>query len=116
MLRTEKPWGFEELIEQNDTYVVKRITMNPGHRCSLQYHDLKRETIMCLAGVLCIKMGKRRHRLIPFQTLTIPTRVPHRMMVEAHRDVCVYLECSTNHLDDIVRLEDDYGRPPTETG
>ena len=41
----EKPWGKEEILEQNNFYVLKRLTMNKGHQCSLQYHDFKHETI-----------------------------------------------------------------------
>ncbi len=42
----EKPWGREEVVELNDKYMVKKLTMWAGHRCSLQYHNLKKETIM----------------------------------------------------------------------
>ena len=41
----KKPWGQEELIEINNNYVVKRLTMNKGHQCSLQYHEEKHDTI-----------------------------------------------------------------------
>ena len=48
----EKPWGCEEVVEINDKYMVKKLTMWAGHRCSLQYHNLKKETIYVLSGVL----------------------------------------------------------------
>lgn len=50
----EKPWGREEVIEINDKYMLKKLTMFAGHRCSLQYHNTKKETIYILSGVLKI--------------------------------------------------------------
>ena len=46
----EKPWGQEEIIEINDRYMVKRLTMWKGHSCSLQYHNQKKETIFVLCS------------------------------------------------------------------
>ena len=54
--RTEKPWGYEELLEQNDVYVVKRLFMKAGHSCSLQYHNKKHETIYVLSGKLAVSV------------------------------------------------------------
>jgi len=53
----EKPWGREEVIEINDKFMVKRLTMWAGHRCSLQYHNVKKETVYVLSGVLKILQG-----------------------------------------------------------
>ena len=47
----EKPWGKEEVVEINDRYMVKKLTMWKDHRCSLQYHEIKRETIYVLSGL-----------------------------------------------------------------
>ena len=47
--RIEKPWGFEEIIEVNDKYVVKKLHMEQGHRCSLQFHEQKHETVVVLS-------------------------------------------------------------------
>ena len=52
--KIEKPWGYEELIECNDRYVVKKLFMKKGHSCSIQYHELKTETIIVLNGTLNI--------------------------------------------------------------
>ncbi|MBF0595079.1 MAG: cupin [Candidatus Omnitrophica bacterium] len=108
----EKPWGREELVECNDRYVVKRLTMNRGHRCSLQYHQKKKETIYVLSGYLNILTGSEASNLLgqvysPHQSLTIEPGVLHRM--EAIED-CVYLESSTPELEDVVRILDDYSR------
>lgn len=112
MKRIEKPWGAEELIEVNDKYMFKRLTMRKGHRCSLQYHNIKRETIYVLSGSLRIFSGPsagelRAEEFGPGGTITLPPGVVHRM--EAAED-SVYLEASTPELDDVVRLGDDYKR------
>ena len=54
MKRIDKPWGKEEILVHTEKYAVKRITINPGHRMSLQYHELKEETIYVLTGTLIV--------------------------------------------------------------
>ncbi len=110
MITIEKPWGKEEILELNKDYVVKRLTMKAGHRCSLQYHRSKRETIYVLFGTLVVDNGGAdRQVYLPGANFTVEPMQIHRMAAGAPFDV-VYLECSTNHLDDIVRVEDEYGR------
>ena len=60
----EKPWGKEEIIEINDSYMMKKLTMWAGHRCSVQYHNTKRETIYVLSGKLKIYSGKSKDNLL----------------------------------------------------
>lgn len=108
----EKPWGREEVVEINDKYMVKKLTMWAGHRCSLQYHNLKKETIYVLSGVLKIVQGQTQDVLIEKlyyagDTITIPPGLIHRM--EGVED-SVYLEASTPEIEDVVRLVDDYQR------
>jgi quercetin dioxygenase-like cupin family protein len=110
----EKPWGKEEVIEINDRYMMKKLTMWKGHRCSLQYHNIKCETIYVLSGQLRIYSGPSQEQLEsrvfgPGETITLKPRVVHRM--EAVED-SVYLEASTPEMDDVVRLVDDYQRAP----
>lgn len=59
----EKPWGREEVVEINDKYMVKKLTMWAGHRCSLQYHNIKKETIYVLSGLLKIIQGVNQDSL-----------------------------------------------------
>lgn len=108
----EKPWGREEVIEINNRYMVKRLTMWKAHRCSLQYHDVKRETIYVLSGCLRVLCGQSEGQLDsrtynPGDFLTLVPGVIHRM--EAVED-SVYLEASTPEMEDVVRLNDDYHR------
>ncbi len=108
----KKPWGQEEVIEINNRYMMKKLTMLSGHRCSTQYHNIKQETIYVLSGKLKISCGSEIDELEENiyeggATITIPPKLIHRM--EAIED-SVYLEASTPEMDDVVRLEDDYKR------
>jgi len=90
----EKPWGREEVVEINDKYMVKKLTMWAGHRCSLQYHNYKMETIYVLSGVLNIVQGTSQDNLADKlyragDTITIPPGLIHRM--EGVEDA-IYLE------------------------
>ena len=108
MQKINKPWGHEELVEVNDNYVVKRLLMKKGHKCSLQYHEKKKETVVVLSGTMTVSYNDQVFQMGPSDTLTIDSHVVHRMFAEL--EDCLYLECSTPELDDVVRLEDEYGR------
>ena len=108
----EKPWGKEEVIEINDKYMMKKLTMLKGHRCSLQLHNHKKETIYVLSGQLRIISGPDQDNLTgkiysEGESITISPGVVHRM--EGLED-SIYLEASTPEMDDVVRLVDDYER------
>lgn len=105
----EKPWGSEIIIETNESYTVKKLFMKTGHKCSLQYHEKKHETIYVLSGVmkLWVGGGVEYKILTEGETFVIEPKTVHRM--EAVKDCC-YLESSTSELDDVVRLQDEYGR------
>lgn len=112
MKAIKKPWGKEEIIEINDRYMMKKLTMWKGHRCSLQYHKVKCETIYVLSGQLRIYYGPSLEKLeskiyTPGETITLNPGVVHRM--EGIED-SVYLEASTPEMNDVVRLVDDYNR------
>lgn len=108
----EKPWGKEELLEKNEKYMFKRLTMFKGHACSLQYHEIKTESVYLLSGSLKVYIGDTEDSLEelimkPHDTITLYPLKIHRM--EALED-SVYLEASTPELDDVVRLQDKYKR------
>ena len=109
--RVEKPWGYELLFAHTDTYAGKIIHIEMGHRLSLQYHKVKDETIYLLRGRLELEVeqgGKMvRLEMISGDSRHIPPGTKHRM--KALQD-CDIFEVSTPQLDDVVRLEDDYGR------
>ena len=108
----KKPWGKEVFLEFNKKYMFKKLYMKKGHRCSLQFHKKKKETIYVLKGVLQITSGKKVNNLKSKnykinQKITINPFVIHRMKAITN---CIYLEASTPESNDIVRLRDDYKR------
>jgi len=108
----EKPWGKEEFLHLDQSYMMKRLTMHKGHRCSLQYHEKKTETVYILSGKLKIYLGTNKDCLEEKifeknQSITILPFQIHRM--EALED-CIYLEASTPEVNDVVRIQDDYNR------
>lgn len=110
--RVEKPWGHELIWARTDRYVGKILHVKAGHALSLQYHERKDETIHLLSGELRFWIGPSVDRLeevgleVGESVHIIPGTV-HRM--EAVTD-CAILEVSTPELEDVVRLEDRYGR------
>ncbi|MCB1784294.1 MAG: cupin domain-containing protein [Alphaproteobacteria bacterium] len=108
----EKPWGREELLEHNENYMVKRLTMWKDQCCSIQYHEQKTETVYMLSGQLRVYIGDSLETMVPKiltpgDSLTLKPGIVHRM--EGVED-SIYLEASTPQLEDVVRLEDKYGR------
>ena len=108
----KKPWGKEEILEINNRYMFKRLTMKKGHRCSLQYHDLKHETIYILEGQLRIYYGSSKEKLNskiyqPGESISLKPGIIHRMEAIVK---CVYLEASTPEINDVTRVSDDYDR------
>lgn len=104
----EKPWGREEIIETNENYTVKMLTMLKGNSCSLQYHNEKKETIIALTNNLNLTLNGKTYILKKYDSITINPGDVHRMSAD-ETDV-IYLECSTSQLNDVIRIEDNYGR------
>lgn len=104
----EKPWGYEEILENNPHYTVKKLFMEFGKQCSYQYHEKKHETVYVLAGNLTIITENSERIYEPGDFIILPPLTKHRM--SAKTTDCLYLECSTSELDDVIRIEDDYGR------
>jgi mannose-6-phosphate isomerase-like protein (cupin superfamily) len=109
--RVEKPWGYELIWAKTDRYVGKILHIEPGHLLSLQYHEKKDETIMVLRGEIIFRVqiddelteqpmreGERYH---------VTPGTVHQMEAIQVTDL---LEVSTPELDDVVRLQDRYGR------
>ena len=106
-----KPWGYELIFAHTDRYVGKILHINEGESLSLQFHEMKEETLFVVEGELRLTIeyeGDRR--VIPLrkgEAFHIPPRLIHRMEAVVDTDVA---EVSTTELDDVVRLEDRYGR------
>ncbi len=108
--KIEKPWGWEEIWAQAEDYVGKIIVINPGHRLSKQYHEVKTETVYVMEGVLInYDENDNPERFYKGQSLHIVPGQIHRFGATEDRYVKI-VEVSSNHLEDVVRIEDDYGR------
>ena len=112
--RVEKPWGYELIWAHTERYVGKLLHVKQGHKLSLQYHEVKDETIHVQAGQLLFVVdegaGLVENRLAPGESYRIKPLTKHRMVAVTDCDI---LEVSTPELDDVVRLEDAYGRQGT---
>jgi mannose-6-phosphate isomerase len=107
-----KPWGKEEWIAHNQFYALKLITLNQGHRTSLHYHDEKHETYYVNHGRILSWLEGENGDIDKkeMQAGSIVEIVPGRAhRVEAIEDT-ILIEVSTPHLDDVIRVEDDFGR------
>lgn len=109
--RVEKPWGYELHWAKTDRYVGKIIHINAGHALSLQYHNKKDETILLWSGRLLFEIQENgqlvKHEVSPGERFHVTPGTVHRMTAIEDCDV---IEVSTPELDDVVRLEDRYGR------
>ena len=109
--RVPKPWGYELIFARTDRYVGKILHINRGESLSLQFHEMKEETLYVVEGELRLTVehdGDRRElTLRKGEAFHIPPRLIHRMEALADTDVA---EVSTPELNDVVRLEDRYGR------
>lgn len=110
--RVEKPWGFEIIWAHTDRYVGKILHINAGHRLSYQFHREKEETIYVLSGSLRLHfaLGDEEPQVRDLEQGSVFHVKPGtRHRFEAVEEVEL-LEASTPELDDVVRLEDAYGR------
>ena len=115
--KTEKPWGFELLWAHTPKYAGKLIFVRKGHRLSLQYHEKKDESLYLREGKALVEIegsdGRMESTILEAgQCRRIPPGTKHR--IQAIEDT-TFFEVSTPEMEDIKRLEDDYGRA-TGTG
>ncbi len=111
-----KPWGHEIIWAHTDRYVGKILHVKAGEKLSIQYHERKDETVYLLRGEMKYWVQLpgdtelRDQRLVAGQSFRITPLTVHA--IEAVTDIDV-LEASTPELDDVVRLQDRYGREGT---
>jgi len=108
--RIDKPWGYEIWWTVTDRYVGKLIHVNSGQSLSLQYHNVKHESMYCLSGQGEILLDDVTEALRPGQAVIIPPLRRHRVTALTDLEI---MEVSTPELEDVVRLEDRYGREGT---
>jgi mannose-6-phosphate isomerase-like protein (cupin superfamily) len=110
--RVEKPWGYELWLELNEHYAYKLIHMNAGYKSSLQWHEKKVETNYVIEGeaevLLQNEDGEVESRVYKVgEGWCVPLRTKHRVIAKTDYTA---LECSTAHLNDCIRFEDDSDR------
>jgi mannose-6-phosphate isomerase-like protein (cupin superfamily) len=110
--RVDKPWGYELRWGITDRYAGKVLHVNKGEALSLQYHERKDEFQYVVKGSVDIELGGpdgvlTKHRMKAGDTLRITAGTRHRLTAVEDTDI---FEVSTSEVDDVVRLEDRYGR------
>ncbi len=113
--RVDKPWGHELIWAHTDRYAGKILVIETGKRLSLQVHELKDESVLVLSGRLRLWLGERGGvvaptELGPGEHRRIPVGTVHRFEAIER---CELIEISTPELDDVIRIEDDFGREGT---
>ncbi|MHB8643396.1 MAG: cupin domain-containing protein [Gaiellaceae bacterium] len=114
--RVEKPWGWELIWAETDGYLGKVLFVKAGESLSLQFHREKEESWYIQTGRAKVELGSAGDAVLKEEVITAPAFfhfVPgtvHR--ISAIEDTLIY-EVSTAHPDDVVRLEDNYGREGT---
>ena len=110
--KVDKPWGYEIIFAHTDRYAGKILHVDAGHALSLQYHEEKEETLYLLRGQYVLTVEEEgelvEHNVREGNAFHIRPGTRHRMV--AGPEGCDILEVSTPELDDVVRLEDRYGR------
>jgi mannose-6-phosphate isomerase len=114
--RVEKPWGHELVWAETDRYAGKILVIDTGRRLSLQYHRSKVESILVVSGRMRLELAGedgvvRTEELGPGESRHIPVGRTHRFGAIERVEL---LEVSSPELDDVVRVEDDFGRQGTD--
>ena len=117
-VKVDKPWGYELRFAITDRYLGKVIHVNPGEALSLQYHNQKDETLLVTEGAMDLELAgadgvMETHRMGVGDCIRIVPGRTHRMVAV---EGCEFFEVSSPEIDDIVRLEDRYGREGTSAG
>ena len=113
--RVSKPWGNELIWALTDRYCGKIITINTGSRLSLQYHERKDEWLFVTSGRLRLELEDETGELVsdelgPGDSAHVPVLRRHRYTGLEQVEL---IEVSSPEIDDVVRLQDDYGREGT---
>jgi mannose-6-phosphate isomerase len=116
---SERPWGnYTVLSEDAPDHKVKRIVVSPGKRLSLQLHAKRAEHWFIVAGTAQVTVDGTVTELAPGEAIDIPMGAAHRIANEGSEDV-VFIEVQHGTYfgeDDIVRIEDDFGRAGAGAG
>ena len=108
----ERPWGTYEVLTESDGYKVKRISVAPGGRLSLQSHQHRAEHWVVVTGIATVTLGKNVQRVGVNEHVHIPLRAKHRLENDTNAPMVLIEVQSGSYLgeDDIIPYEDIYGR------
>jgi|TARA_B100001964_G_C14086585_1_gene532831 mannose-6-phosphate isomerase-like protein (cupin superfamily) len=107
-----RPWGSFTVLDESDGFKVKRISVNPGHKLSLQYHHHRSEHWTVVQGVATVTVGEDIKKVEVNESVYIPLKEKHALANEGE-ELMQLIEVQVGDYlgeDDIVRLEDRYGR------
>lgn len=115
--RVDKPWGYELRFARTERYAGKVLFIEAGNQLSLQYHEQKDEAFLVHEGRLELVLGRDDEQLVealgPGEAWHVTPGTVHRFRAVTD---CLLFEVSTPELEDVVRVEDDYGREGTTDG
>ena len=110
--REIRPWGAFTILDEGGQFKVKRLTVNPGHSTSLQYHNYRSERWIVVEGVATVILGSQSHVVEENEWINIPLNEKHKLSNNGNK-VMQLIEVQFGEYlgeDDIIRLEDRYGR------
>jgi len=108
----KRPWGSYKVLVDSASYKIKEITVNPGHRLSLQSHEERSETWTVIYGVATVTMGDVTWNVNEDECVWVEAQTKHRVANDG-RIQLVFIEVQTGNSfdeEDIIRYEDDYNR------
>jgi mannose-6-phosphate isomerase len=111
-MEDHRPWGSYTVLEEQPTFKVKRIEILPGQRLSYQKHEKRVEHWVIVGGRAIVTLDGKDINLSPGQSVDIPRGAPHRI-ANPGTTLLTFIEIQQGDYfgeDDIIRLEDDYGR------
>ena len=111
-MKTERPWGWYDVIDQGERFKVKNIEVKPGHRLSLQKHHHRTEHWVVVSGTAEVQLNENKQLLGENQSMYIPLGCIHRLSNPGKIPLKIIEVQSGPYLeeDDIERFEDDHGR------
>jgi mannose-1-phosphate guanylyltransferase/mannose-6-phosphate isomerase len=107
-----RPWGSFTILDEGEQFKVKRLTVNPGHSTSLQYHKHRSERWIVVRGVATVTLGVKSYVVEENDWIYIPLHEKHLLANNGNKVLQLIEVQYGNYLgeDDIFRLEDSYGR------
>ena len=112
LIKELRPWGSFTILDAGKQFKVKRLTVNPGHSTSLQYHKYRSERWIVVEGVATVTLGSKSHVVKENEWIHIPLGEKHLLSNKGNKIMQLIEVQYGEYLgeDDIIRLEDRYGR------